>query len=308
VALGAGAFAALAAGVGVVGLAPAQALTATNRKAAQARKPPARFIGGSSARCARLSSVLSSAAASRRAVGGGRAPKNSLVRCNPRSFAATYTFVALIPDAWLPAPALARGEGERPASPRDARDDARDGGRALAAGKADLEVIYAEHSRAIHRFLCDMLGDRAEAADATQETFVRVFQRLSALRNADRPVAWLFGVARHVSLEFRRARRRKRRIIDDEPASDTHKGEGACSPRSPEDAVLGHEAICVVDGALARLSDDRRAVLLLRIDHDLAYEDIAELMGWTVAKVKVEIHRARQVLREELRTYEGGSR
>lgn len=216
--------------------------------------------------------------------------------------------MALIPDAWLAAPALARSDGERPAPSREVRDGARDGGRARSAEEAELEAIYAQHSRAIHRFLCDMLGDRAEAADATQETFVRAFQRLSALRAADRPVAWLFGVARHVSLELRRARRRKRRVIDDEPASERHTHNGACSRRSPEDAVLGHEAIGVVDGALARLSDDRRAVLLLRVDHDLAYEDIAELMGWTVAKVKVEIHRARQVLREELRTYEGGSR
>jgi RNA polymerase sigma-70 factor (ECF subfamily) len=49
-------------------------------------------------------------------------------------------------------------------------------------------------------------------------------------------------------------------------------------------------------------------VLLLRLDHGLAYEDIAELMGWSLPKVKVELHRARQVLREELSKYQGGSR
>jgi RNA polymerase sigma-70 factor (ECF subfamily) len=47
---------------------------------------------------------------------------------------------------------------------------------------------------------------------------------------------------------------------------------------------------------------------MLRLDHGLSYDDIAGLMGWTLSKVKVEVHRAREVLREELAGYEGGSR
>jgi RNA polymerase sigma-70 factor (ECF subfamily) len=63
-----------------------------------------------------------------------------------------------------------------------------------------------------------------------------------------------------------------------------------------------------VSRALERLSEDRRAMLLLRLDHGLGCEQIAELMGFSVPKVKVEIHRARQVLRAELLKYEGGAR
>jgi RNA polymerase sigma-70 factor (ECF subfamily) len=189
--------------------------------------------------------------------------------------------------------------------------------RASARDSAALESLYAQHSRAIHRFLCDMIGDRAEAADATQETFARAFRRIDGLRAADRPVAWLFGVARHVSLEVRRARRRARRIIAEQPDGpfpdgvDENEADTACSPRaprSPEDELLGREAVRIIDGALSLLSDDRRAILLLRLDHGLAYEDIAELMGWSLPKVKVEIHRARQILRAELGKYERGPR
>jgi RNA polymerase sigma-70 factor (ECF subfamily) len=210
--------------------------------------------------------------------------------------------VTLTPDAWLAAPSLALEVGEeadggpptRPPAPPPA-------GPAIAENRAELSARYAQHARAIHRFLCDMLGDHAAAADATQETFARAFRRIDALVSADRPVLWLFGIARHVSHEMRRARRRARRVIADAPADGAEERcEEVSSPRSPEDELMGREAVLIVDGALSRLAEDRRAALLLRLDHGLCYEEIAGLMGWSVPKVKVEIHRARQVLRAEL--------
>jgi RNA polymerase sigma-70 factor (ECF subfamily) len=59
--------------------------------------------------------------------------------------------------------------------------------------------------------------------------------------------------------------------------------------------------------ALADLSTERRAALLMRIDHDLGYGEIAEAMGWTLQKVKNEIHRARLQLRVRLATYLEGA-
>ena len=55
------------------------------------------------------------------------------------------------------------------------------------------------------------------------------------------------------------------------------------------------------------LASRAKSALLLRLDHGLPYEDIAELMGWSVAKVKNEIHRARLQLRSQLVRYLGGS-
>lgn len=177
---------------------------------------------------------------------------------------------------------------------------------AVAADETtELAALYARHSSSVHRFLCDLLGDAALAADATQETFVRAFRRLDVLRASARPAPWLFGVARNVSLELRKARRRARRVFEAEGA----RASDAPSPRaSPEAELLGQEAARVISSALARLDEDRRAALLLRLDHGLAYEEIASLMGWSLAKVKIEIFRAREVLRESLREYEGGAR
>ncbi|HSO38614.1 MAG TPA: RNA polymerase sigma factor [Labilithrix sp.] len=165
-------------------------------------------------------------------------------------------------------------------------------------------ALYAQHGGRILRFLRDLLGDAALAADATQETFVRAFRQKDTFDETRSVVPWLFGIARNVSLEMRRARYRARRVIADEG------GEGDApeprSPACPEGELLGREALRVVGAAMERLSDDRRAMLLLRLDHSLSYDEIAALMGFSVAKVKVEIFRAREVLRETMADYERG--
>ncbi len=167
--------------------------------------------------------------------------------------------------------------------------------------RAEFAAFYARHAPGVHRFLSDLLGDRALAADATQETFSR-FHRESALVSRHQPVAWLFGIARNVSLEFRRARARRERVmpsasgpcawpLDDAPAD----------PRDcPERALLARETVAIVCAALETLDEERRAMLLMRLDHGLSYEEIAEAMSCSLAKVKVDIHRARAALRAAL--------
>ncbi len=208
--------------------------------------------------------------------------------------------MALLPDAWFVSSAAVVAE--------DTSEPAKERSRARIASSdpALLAAVYSEHGPGIRRFLQGLLGDRAAADDALQETFARAFRRMDTLRDPERIAPWLFGIARNVALEARKARRRIGRLLDPEPEpGEEHHGSDL---HTPEADLLGREAAGVVDRALDRLSTDRRAVLMLRLDHGLSYDDIAGLMGWTLGKVKIEIHRAREVLREELSGYEGGSR
>jgi RNA polymerase sigma-70 factor (ECF subfamily) len=175
---------------------------------------------------------------------------------------------------------------------------------AMACDHATLVSMYGELAPRVHRFLGDLLGDQTLASDATQETFVRAFRRVDDLPRTTRLVPWVFGVARFVALEMRKARVRVRRVIDDGVAADDRAVDTRV--RTPEDALLDREAVAVVERALGRLPEERRAALLLRCDHGLAYGEIAPLMGWSLSKVKVEIFRAREVLRATLEEYRGG--
>lgn len=164
-------------------------------------------------------------------------------------------------------------------------------GRAVERDDATLRAIYAEHGPPVRRFLLGLLRGHAAADDALQETFVRAFRGLGDRRDGERLAPWLFGIARNVAREQRRRTRREAPI----------EGSGeAVDDRSPERTAIGRQALRAAEAALARLGDDRRAALLLRVDHGLGYDEIATLLGWSLAKTKVEIHRARLVLRAGL--------
>jgi RNA polymerase sigma-70 factor (ECF subfamily) len=172
-----------------------------------------------------------------------------------------------------------------------------------AAREGDPEafhLLYVRHAPPVRKFLGGVLRDSAAADDALQETFARAHRKLRALRDAARVRGWLLGMARIVALdELGRGRRSQLADVSDpgdEPfdALDT-----------PEELLLSAEAEAVLRKQLDRLPPPRRAALLLRLDQDLDYPEIAEVMGWALHKVKNEIHRARIAIRSALLEYLG---
>lgn len=161
-------------------------------------------------------------------------------------------------------------------------------------------MIFEKEAPGVRRFLGDLFRDHAAADEGTQETFVRAHQRLATLSGAEKLQGWLMGIARMVFLEQLRRKRR------DGPQVEEQAAQVDRAP-SPEAALLAGEADQVLDGALKDLSEERRAALLMRIDHGLGYGEIAEAMGWPLQKVKNEIHRARLQLRARLASYLEGA-
>src|SRR5688572_28803597 len=172
--------------------------------------------------------------------------------------------------------------------------------RASDGDAGAFREIYERHAPAVFRFLLNLLGDRAAADEATQETFVRAHGRLKAMREADKLLPWLFGIARNVCFEARRAFARSRRDVPEDELDE----RTADSP-NPEALLLRREADELLSRALQRIPEERRAALLLQMDHGLPYAEIAQILEWSVAKVKIEIHRARLKLRAELSKYLG---
>jgi RNA polymerase sigma-70 factor (ECF subfamily) len=173
----------------------------------------------------------------------------------------------------------------------------------LGLGREELarfSRLYATQAPRIHRFLRDLLFDETLAKDATQETFARSLNHTHVWQDESRAVPWLFGVARNVSLELRKERARRGRVMQDDPEGRAEAHAREC----PEADLLARDTARRLAAAMANLSEDRRALLLLRLDHGLGYEQIAESMGFSLAKVKVELFRAREALRAELASQE----
>ena len=170
--------------------------------------------------------------------------------------------------------------------------------RARTGDAEAFRVIFDREAPGVRRFLGDLLRDDAAADEGTQETFVRAHQRLGTLEQAGKLQGWLFGIARMVFFEQLRRKRR-----DGPPLAPSEEPREIDRAPSPEAVLLSAESDRMLEGALADLSEDRRAALLMRIDHGLGYGEIAAAMGWTLQKVKNEIHRARLQLRASLAGY-----
>jgi RNA polymerase sigma-70 factor (ECF subfamily) len=213
--------------------------------------------------------------------------------------------VAQIPATWPLALLMTKPSAEAPcAVPVRARE--RD--------KETFPALFDRYVGNVYGFLRDLLGDDTAADEGTQEVFFRAYDRLSSLREQDRVLPWLLGIARNVSLEQYRARRRNVVVaLPEEPGPDALDADAcahldeALHALSPESLLLGRETEVLVARALQALPEERRAALLLRVDHGLSYDEIAQLMGWSLAKVKVELHRARGALRARLAELHGGT-
>lgn len=168
--------------------------------------------------------------------------------------------------------------------------------RLAQAGEVEaFRALFERHVVAVRRFVRDLLRDTHLADDATQEAFARAHAQLGKLTEHDRFKPWILGIARNVAFEVRRVRQHEPIDDDDDVVPDA-----VIPAPDPEALLLDRELEAHFTEALATLSPKRRAALLMRVDHGLPYEDIAEAFGWSIPTVKNELHRARLKLRAAL--------
>lgn len=174
--------------------------------------------------------------------------------------------------------------------------------RAARGDRAAFETLMTRHRQTVYRLCWSATGDSADADDAAQETFVRLFRSLSSY-DASRPFApWLRKIAWNTSLSLLRdAKAGVPRVPEEEAPEPVDP-----SPDPSAAAERGQEAERVA-GAMARLSPELRTVLVLRAVEGLSYAEIAESTGVPAGTVMSRLSRARERLAALLGKKPGGS-
>jgi RNA polymerase sigma-70 factor, ECF subfamily len=170
--------------------------------------------------------------------------------------------------------------------------------RARSGDNAAWRELYDSTCDRLFAFLCYQIGDRDEARDVLQETYLQAFRRLDTWRGEAPLEVWLRAIALGRALDWKRVilRRLKRTTSLDE-ASATVEPDVQGVRFDSEDAALR--------AALAKLSPHQRAALLLREWEDRSFHDIAGLIGCAESTARVHHARAREHMRAALR---GGQR
>ena len=163
-------------------------------------------------------------------------------------------------------------------------------------------LIFDRYARPIASFIYDMVGQREQAEELAQETFVRAFKNLSGLRDDTKLSTWLFGIAKNVARESLRARvREDHRVgIDDDRVVELSDNK-----LTPDDQLLNKELNRVIQTALGELDEDKRVVFTLKVFQQRSYEEIAEITGFSIPKLKTDLHRARAEMRRRISPYMG---
>jgi RNA polymerase sigma-70 factor (ECF subfamily) len=170
--------------------------------------------------------------------------------------------------------------------------------------EAFAELVY-NYQDAVYNLTYRMLGERAEAEDAAQETFLRAYLHLYRY-DAERSFkTWLLSIASNHCIDRLRKRRIRWLSLDDPLPSESALALSSTEP-TPEEWSLSNERGKSIQTLLEELAPEYRAAVILRYWYDYSYIEIAQTLETTESAIKSRLFRARQMLAEKLRPTETG--
>jgi RNA polymerase sigma-70 factor (ECF subfamily) len=177
-------------------------------------------------------------------------------------------------------------------------------------GDADAFAALVEPlQRRAFNLALRMLGDPDEAADVAQDALVRAYTRLGDFRGEASFATWLHRIVHNTALDALRWRARHPvEFLDPSPAAgDDPPREVAAAGEGPEAAAVRADERRAILRALAALSPEFRAAVILRDVQGLDYDEVAAVTGVSLGTVKSRLHRARARLRQLLAAGAGTS-
>jgi RNA polymerase sigma-70 factor (ECF subfamily) len=168
--------------------------------------------------------------------------------------------------------------------------------------------LVAEHERMVYQLALNLLGDREEALDLSQEVFLRVFRMIHRFRGQSALRTWIFRIvvnqARNRQRWWRRRHRRQQVSLDEHVEQHGELAVRGDESLAPDRELDRKELAARIWRALDALPFDQRTVVVLREIDGLSYDEIAFSLGVTLGTVKARLTRARQALRAALKETE----
>jgi RNA polymerase sigma-70 factor (ECF subfamily) len=166
--------------------------------------------------------------------------------------------------------------------------------------KEEFEEILELHYRRVYRLIYRMVRDEADAADLTQETFIRVYKALPRLRIDGARAAWVRRIATNLCVDFMRRRRTSMAALDTIEQAQGEMTATRAEHGDPAHLFMESERARLVQRAVDSLPPDYRTVIVLHHLEDMRVDEIAETLGIPSGTVKSRLSRARQALHRRL--------
>jgi RNA polymerase sigma-70 factor, ECF subfamily len=183
------------------------------------------------------------------------------------------------------------------------RDEAELVAELQAGSESAFDYLVTYYHSSVYNLVYGILSDGADAADVTQEVFLRVFRSIRGFRRSSSLKTWLYRVSVRQALNHRRwcwRHHRQQVSIDAEGAESGPARELEDDDATPFEQCAAREMQSNVRGALAEVPPVFRSAVILRDLEGLSYEEVAEILEVSVGTVKSRILRGRRILKEIL--------
>jgi RNA polymerase sigma-70 factor, ECF subfamily len=178
--------------------------------------------------------------------------------------------------------------------------------RVRAGDLGAFELLMRRHNQKLYRAVRSVLRSGFDIEDTMQDTYLAAYKNLHQFEGRAKFATWLLKIGINEALA--RVRRRICLLdLDQSPEESAPMEPSSQSVRTPEEQASDHQLVAIVEAAIDRLPEDYRQVLMLRGVESFDTADTAEVLGMTAAAVKQRLHRAREMLQQEVAGHVGGA-
>lgn len=172
-----------------------------------------------------------------------------------------------------------------------------------AKGDPDaFESLMLQYQTPVYNLCFRIVGNAEDAADMTQETFLKAWKNLEGFHMESSLSTWLYRLANNCCLDLLRSKKRKPTISivrEDDEGEEMSFDPVDPSPQ-PDELLIKKEENQILQEALLSLDEQQRAILTLRVVNDMSYEDISQVLQIKEGTVKSRLARARENLRKKV--------
>lgn len=163
----------------------------------------------------------------------------------------------------------------------------------IAGDTAAFDVLVTRHRRSVYQVCYRFVNHHEDAADLTQDTFVRAWKALGSFRGQARFSTWIYRIAVNVCLNRVSLKTPKTDVVDFDLVADQREP-------APGAAIDAAERQAMVRAAVKSLPPRQRTALILRAYHDLSHQEVADIVGTSVGAVKANVFHALANLKKRL--------
>lgn len=174
--------------------------------------------------------------------------------------------------------------------------------KAVNGDAAAFEQLVLRYQAPIYNLCLRITGNAEDAADMTQEAFIKAWRSLDTFHFEAAFSTWLYRLASNTCLDFLRGQKRRPLLsltVEDDDGDAQTLNVPDPAP-TPETALIAAEEMALLSQALSHLEPEQRQIIALRVVNDLSYTEIAQIMELKEGTVKSRLARARDNLRKKL--------